>query len=87
MSIDEAALRMGLPAVRVERLLEQQADRRTLAEFRVTHVSNERLRQLYHARRRADPSLTVARDRPAGRHVRDPGGAVARAGADRAEDR
>ena len=60
MSIDDAAGRMGLPAVRVERLLEQQADRRTLTEFRVTHVSNERLRQLYHARRRADPSLTVA---------------------------
>ena len=59
LSVDEAAHQMGLPRVRVERLLEEEADRRALAEFRVTHVSNERLRELYHARCRADPGLTL----------------------------
>jgi len=51
---------MRLPVARVERLLEAEADRRTLAEFRQTHIKNGLLRQRFDDRRRADPSFTVA---------------------------
>jgi hypothetical protein len=60
LSVDEAACQMNLPVARVERLLEEEADRRTLAQFRQTHVDNAPLRQRFHALRRSDPPLTAA---------------------------
>jgi hypothetical protein len=51
---------MRLPVPRVERLLEEETDRRTLAELRHTHVDNAPLRAKFLARRHHDPSLTVA---------------------------
>jgi hypothetical protein len=50
---------MRLPVARVERLLEQETDRRTLASLRQTHVENAPLREIFLARRRNDPALTV----------------------------
>jgi hypothetical protein len=60
LPIDEAARQMQLPVPRVERLLEEEADRRTLAGLRQTHVDNAPLREKFLARRHHDPSLTVA---------------------------
>lgn len=60
LSVSNAAGRMRLPVARVERLLEEEADRRALAAFRVSHVSNAPLRQRFDQRRRFDPSLTVS---------------------------
>ena len=60
MSVEAAAGEMGLPVARVERLLEVEADRRSLAQFRQRHVGNAALRELFRLRRRADPTLTVA---------------------------
>ena len=58
LPVSEAAALMGLPAARVERLLEEEADRRTVVRFRQDHVENEPLRQRFLERRRRDPSLT-----------------------------
>ncbi len=87
LPIDEAARQMRLPVPRVERLLEEEADRRTLAQFRQTHIENAPLRELFLALRRSDPTLTRSRARSAGRDVGDPGRAVARPEAHRAKDR
>ena len=54
----DAALQMGLPLGRVERLLEEEADRRSLAQFRRSHVENEPLRKRLHRRQLVDPTLT-----------------------------
>jgi hypothetical protein len=58
LSVAEAAEQMGLPLVRVERLLEEEADRRTVVQFRHDHVDNAALRQRFLDRRRSDPELT-----------------------------
>ncbi len=50
---------MRVPVARVERLLEEEADRRALAGLRQTHVENAALREMFLARRRNDPALTV----------------------------
>ena len=60
LPIDEAARQMRLPVPRVERLLEEEADRRTLVQFRQTHIENAPLRELFHALRRSDPTLSAA---------------------------
>jgi hypothetical protein len=60
LPIEDAACQMRLPVARVERLLEEEADRRTLAQFRQTHVENAPLRERFHALRRSDPALTAA---------------------------
>ena len=60
LSLEDAARRMRLPVARVERLLEEEADRRSLAQFRQTHVANAPLRERWLACRRCDPSLTLA---------------------------
>jgi hypothetical protein len=59
LSVDEAACQMQLPVARVERLLEDEADRRAVAQFRQTHVENAPLREKFLAQRRNDPALTV----------------------------
>src|SRR3954470_24514949 len=59
LSVDEAAYQMHLPVARVERLLEDEADRRAVAQFRQTHVENAPLREKFLAQRRNDPALTV----------------------------
>jgi hypothetical protein len=60
LSVSEAAQEMRLPVTRVERLLEVEADRRALAQFRQTHVANAPLRKRFLARRGSDSSFTVA---------------------------
>jgi hypothetical protein len=60
LSAEEAAREMRLPVTRVERLLEMEADRRSLAQFRQTHVANAPLRERLLARRGSDPGFTVA---------------------------
>jgi hypothetical protein len=58
--LEQIAVRMGLTVGRVERLLEEEADRRVLAQLRRTHVDNAPLLALYRRRRRVDPGLTVS---------------------------
>ena len=60
LAIADAARRMGLSTGRVERLLEEDADRRSLAEFRQTHVENAPLRRRFRRRQLVDPALTVS---------------------------
>jgi transposase-like protein len=60
VSITEAARKMRLPEVRVERLLEQEADRQALLQFRRDRVDNAVLRRLYRQRRLADPDLSAS---------------------------
>jgi hypothetical protein len=51
---------MGLTAGRVERLLEEHADRLELEKLTQTHVPNARLRWLFERRREIDPTFTIA---------------------------
>jgi hypothetical protein len=60
LSIAEAARRMCLPVARVQRLLEEEADRRELTRYRQTHVDNAPLRDLFEKRRLDDPALTTS---------------------------
>src|SRR3954470_7783285 len=60
LSVAQAAGQMGLTVGRVERLLEEEADRRVLARLRQTHVENARLLQLFRRRCRSDPGLTFS---------------------------
>jgi plasmid maintenance system antidote protein VapI len=60
LSLAAAAERMCLPVERVERLLEEEADRRALAALRLNRVSNEALRQRFCERRRLDPTFTAS---------------------------
>jgi hypothetical protein len=58
--IVDAASQMGLPPGRVERLLEEEADRRSLAQFRQSHVENTPLRRRFRQRQLVEPTLTVS---------------------------
>jgi hypothetical protein len=58
LAISEAARQMGLSAGRVERLLEEEADRRSLVPFRQSQIENAPLRQRLHQRQLVDPTLT-----------------------------
>jgi AraC-like DNA-binding protein len=60
LSVGEAAQQMGLSVGRVERLLEEEADRRLLTQFRQSHVENGPLRRRFRERRLFDPTLTVS---------------------------
>jgi hypothetical protein len=60
LSVTDAAGQMRLPAERVERLLEEEADRRTVAQFRQSHVENAPLRRRFRQRQLIDPSLTLS---------------------------
>jgi hypothetical protein len=60
LSVADTAAQMGLTAARVERLLEEEADRRTVVQFRQDKVDNAPLRQRFLERRRRDPALTSA---------------------------
>ncbi len=51
---------MRQPVARIERLLEEDADRRAVARFARNDVDNARLRQLLVAKQRHDPALTSA---------------------------
>jgi hypothetical protein len=65
LSVGDAAAQMGLPVARVQRLLEEEADRRAVVPFRLDQVGNAPLRQRFLERRRRDPALTstaLARD-------------------------
>jgi hypothetical protein len=60
LSVTEAAAQMHLPVGRVERLLEEEADRRTVAQFRQSHVENATLRERLRERQLVDPTMTVS---------------------------
>ena len=60
LSMTDTAEQMGLPVARVERLLEEEADRRTVIQFRQDHVENAPLRRRFLERRLYDPALTAA---------------------------
>jgi hypothetical protein len=60
MSVDATAATMGLSAERVERLLEEDADRRQIANLIQAEIENATLRERLDARRRMDPTLTSA---------------------------
>jgi plasmid maintenance system antidote protein VapI len=60
LSIPDAAAQMHLPVGRVERLLEEEADRRIVTQFRQSHVENSTLRHRLRDRQQVDPTLTVA---------------------------
>ena len=58
LSVADTAALMGLTVARVERLLEEEADRRTVVEFRQDKVDNAPLRQRFLERQRRDPAFT-----------------------------
>src|SRR5688572_30710737 len=58
LSVAEAARRLRLTPARVDRLLEEHADRRAVAALRQTKVDNELLRELLERRRTVEPELT-----------------------------
>jgi len=60
LSVPDAAARLRLPVPRVERLLEEEADRRDLKAYVLDEVSNAPLRALVAEEQRADPLLTLA---------------------------
>jgi transposase-like protein len=60
LSVTEAAAQMGLPVGRVERLLEEEADRRIVARFQQSHIENATLRQRLRDRQLVDPTLTIS---------------------------
>ena len=60
LSLTDAARQMRVPPGRVERLLEEEADRRSLAQFRQSHVENAPLRERFRQRQLADPTLTLS---------------------------
>lgn len=59
-SVSDVAKRLDLPVARVERLLEEEADRRELACIALPDVSNARLRELLAKQQQIEPTLTVA---------------------------
>ena len=60
LSITEVATQMRLPVGRVERLLEEESDRRIVTQFRQSHVENSTLRRRLRDRQLVDPTLTVS---------------------------
>jgi len=60
LPVTEAAARMRLPVGHAERLLEEEDDRRIVAQFRQSHVENAVLRQRLRERQRVDPTLTMS---------------------------
>jgi transposase-like protein len=60
LAIADTARRMGLSEGRVERLLEEEADRRGLVQFQQSHVENAPLRGRFRQRQLVDPGLTVS---------------------------
>jgi hypothetical protein len=60
LTLAEAAQAMALPVARVERLLEEDADQRTIESLVHTHVASAVLRDQFAVRQRQDPTLTIA---------------------------
>jgi hypothetical protein len=58
LSVGDTARQMGLTTARVERLLEEEADRRTVVQFRQDRVDNMLLRERFLELRHRDPALT-----------------------------
>jgi hypothetical protein len=55
------AEQMGLTVERVERLLEQERDRRDTERFRLSELPNEQIRALFLRRKQQDPNFSAAR--------------------------
>jgi hypothetical protein len=55
------AEQMGLAVERVERLLEQERDRRDTERFRLSELPNEQIRALFLRRKQQDPNFSAAR--------------------------
>jgi hypothetical protein len=60
LSISEAAAAMRLPEPRVQRLLEEAADRRDLERYKLDRIPNDRVRALFEQRRHREPRFTIA---------------------------
>ena len=60
VAVTEAARRMGQSVARVERLLEEDADRRMVEAFAQREIENALLRELLARRQRHDPAVTAA---------------------------
>ena len=60
LPVSEAAERLGLSVGRVERLLEEEADRRAVSALRQDRVPNAQLRERLADRQRLEPSLTIS---------------------------
>ena len=77
LPVSEAAERLGLSVGRVERLLEEEADRRAVSALRQDRVPNAQLRERLADRQRLEPSLTISEiARRLDTHA-DPGAALA----------
>jgi len=61
LSLTEIAEQMGLTVERAERLLEQERDRRETEGFRLSHLPNHRIRDLFLRRKKQDPDFSAAR--------------------------
>src|SRR5689334_15410587 len=59
LPIPEAATRLRLSASRVERLLEQHADRERVSAYALDEISNESLRRLLADAQSSDPRMTT----------------------------
>src|SRR4051794_32108974 len=59
LSIAEVAAHLGLPVSRVERLLEQHADRQLMSAFVLNEISNAPLRTMVAGRLCADADFTI----------------------------
>jgi hypothetical protein len=61
LTIAEIATRTALTVERVERLLEQERDRRETERFRISHVANEQIRKLFLRRKAQDSDFSAAK--------------------------
>jgi sensor histidine kinase regulating citrate/malate metabolism len=59
LTVQSTAVLMGLTTARVERLLEEEADRRALAQLQLNEIDNAAVRLLLEQRRRSEPQLTA----------------------------
>jgi hypothetical protein len=60
VTVAQAAVKMGLPAGKVESLIDSELDRRDLARYRCEKVPVAMIRQLVDERLKADPTLNHA---------------------------
>ena len=60
LPLTRIAEQMGLTVERVERLLEQERDRRETERFRLSELPNEQIRALFLRRKQQDPNFSAA---------------------------
>jgi hypothetical protein len=60
MPVEEIAADMGISVARVERLIEQEMDRRDLAQYDCDEIPVERIQRLFEERCEQDPTFSIA---------------------------